>query len=469
MPDTQISQAPSCELRFVDGSGEGFINALADIPAGEGKSCVWLVTLASDMALAEAIRKHAPVGFSYRIAPPPDAGAPLKLPDDFAPDIVLLLENDPDALSRQLLDLVDVPGLLIIATQTAYHWSQRPLYLISIPKSGTHLLYELANAFGYRQGINCVHEPRPAHWYCIEYSNSHTVAKDFFVDTVRRQAFGNRYHPFMRTPAVFIYRNPLDVLVSEANYYHLPGKTSFAAYLGKRSFTERLELLLGHDWLLGSLRERIGGFIPWLHFDNVAAVSFEELIGEQGGGDDELQDKLIWSLQLKLHIPGKPSDYTRKLFNRDSATFNEGRIGSFAEKIPAPTLARFFAQPQDFMHDLGYSRPPGMLRGMLNRLLRHVAPRLLAGREIAKIPAFTAALRKRPLICSGDAFNDTPIMLETDYLGYNIIRLYGRFLGVPQGLGPIDLAAQFDSLPDKIISATTEGWVKFGIMQRLNQ
>lgn len=469
MPDTQISQAPSCELRFVDGSGEGFINALADIPAGEGKSCVWLVPSASDMPLAEAILKQMPIGFSCRIAPLPDAAPPLTLPDDFSPDIVLLLENDPETLSRQLLDLVDVPKLLVIAPQTAHYWSQRPLYLISIPKSGTHLLYELAKAFGYWQGINCDHEARPAHWYCIEYSNSHTVAKDFFVDTVRRQSFGNRHHPFMRAPALFIYRNPLDVLVSEANYYHLPGKTSFAAYLGKRSFTERLELLLGHDWLLGSLRERIGGFIPWLQFDNVAAVSFEELVGRQGGGDDELQAMAIWSLQLKLHIPGKPSDYTRKLFNRDSATFNEGRIGSFAEKIPARTLARFFGEPQDFMHQLGYSRPPGILRALLNRLLRRVAPRLLAKREIAKIPAFTAAFRKRSLICAGDAFNDTPITLETDYLGYNIIRLRGRFLGIPQKLGPIDLTAPFDSLSDKIISENTVGWVKFRIMQRLNR
>ena len=98
-------------------------------------------------------------------------------------------------------------------------------------------------------------------------------------------------------------------------------------------------------------------------------------------------------------------EITRKLFNRDSATFNEGRIGSFAEKIPARTLARFFGQPQDFMHELGYSRPPGMFRGLLNRVLRHVAPRLLARREIAKTPAFIAELRKRPLTCSGDVFN----------------------------------------------------------------
>jgi len=468
MPDNHSSQPPSCELRFVDGSSDSFLNALAEIPAGQAKCRVWLVPSASDPTLAEEILKHAPPGFSLRVAPP-DTTTPFSLPDDFSPDIALLLENNPEILSLQLINFVDIPGILVIAPLTSHHWSKRPLYLISIPKSGTHLLYELANAFGYWQGINCVHEAQPAHWYCIEYSNSHTVAKDFFVDTVRRQAFGNRHHPFMRAPALFIYRNPLDVLVSEANYYHLPGKTSFAAYLDKRSFTERLEVLLGNDWLLGSLRERIGGFIPWLHFANVAALSFEELIGNHGGGDDELQAMAIWSLQLKLHIPGRPSDYTRKLFNRDSATFNEGRIGSFAEKIPARTLARFFGLPQDFMHELGYSRPPGMLRGLLNRVLRHVAPRLLARREIAKTPAFTAELRKRPLTCSGDVFNETPITLETDYLGYNIIRLRGRFLGVPQKLGPIDLAERFDSLPDKIISENTEGWVKFRIMQRLNR
>ncbi|MGQ0546192.1 MAG: hypothetical protein ACT4P3_12790 [Betaproteobacteria bacterium] len=62
-----------------------------------------------------------------------------------------------------------------------------PLFLISIPKSGTHLLYELARALGYRDGVVCPDAPAPGTWYCLEYSNSHTRAADFLVDTTRRR------------------------------------------------------------------------------------------------------------------------------------------------------------------------------------------------------------------------------------------------------------------------------------------
>jgi hypothetical protein len=126
-----------------------------------------------------------------------------------------ILDTNPATLSEALLKFVDLKRGTIIAPVTERHFSKNFLFLISIPKSGTHLLYELARAFGYGDGIMCPDNPVPRHWYCLEYSNSHTVARDFFVDTVRRSPFGNRHHPFASSPVLFIYRNPLDIVVSE--------------------------------------------------------------------------------------------------------------------------------------------------------------------------------------------------------------------------------------------------------------
>ena len=64
--------------------------------------------------------------------------------------------------------------------------------------------------------------------------------------------------------------------------------------------------LIDDPWLFGSFRDRMAGFVPWLEFSNVIPVSFEELVGARGGGDDATQRRLIWSLQLKLHVPGSP-------------------------------------------------------------------------------------------------------------------------------------------------------------------
>lgn len=461
----------SRELRFVvDPSNEGFATELARAMEGRSSFRTLIVSSADDDESGRQLaHRLGPEGI-YHVVSPAEAfnGNGLQLPDGFPFDVIALLDRNSDRLSAQLAQLCDIPPAIVLAAKTAHHSSMRPLFLISIPKSGTHLLYELANAFGYRQGITFAHEPLRHHWYCVEYSNSHTVARDFFVDTVRRSPFGNRHHPFMRTPALFIYRNPLDIWVSEANYYDRPGKTAFAGYLAQRSFEERLSVLLGEDWLLGSLRQRVGGFIPWISLPNVAALSFEELIGNEGGGSDALQLQLIWSLQLKLHVAGTPDDYARKVFNRGSATFNEGRIGNFLQ-IPADLLERFFEQPQDFMFDLGYRRKPDLMSRIVDPLLRRLSPHRLAQRTVCRFPSHADALRRKPMICAGESFDDTPIMIQSDYLGYNILRFRKRFLGVPQRLGPIDLGASDTTLPPDIVSEKSVTAVRFRIQQRLGQ
>ena len=342
--------------------------------------------------------------------------------------LIIVTETAGEALSTQLLSCLDLANVVVVAPVTDWHFRNRPLFLISIPKAGTHLLYKLAEAFGYGTGIEFTDWPSPGHWYCIEYSNSHTSARDFFIDTVRRSKFGNRHHPFMRSPAVFIYRNPLDILVSEANYYHLDGKTAFAGYLSSLSFPERLRRLVDDPWLLGSIRDRIGNFAAWLDCPNVAPVSFEELVGADGGGDSEIQESVIWSLQLKLQVPGDPADYGCKVFSRDSQTFREGQIGSYGKAVTEEAYRIFKKLPQDFMTAFGYD----------GATLEHaVFP-----------PKRAEEFRRRPLRISAVDFAGMPLTVEPDYLGCNLVRFIGRFYAVPISLGPIDIA----QLPDTALS-----------------
>lgn len=333
----------------------------------------------------------------------------------------VVLESKDDGLPDDLLQLLDLPHLRVLAPRTTDYYANRPLFLISIPKSGTHLLYKLAEALGYARGI--VHEefPVPGQWYCVEYSNSHTVARDFFVDTVRRAPYGNRHHAFTNAPAVFIYRHPLDVLVSEANYYHRDGKTAFAGYLSGLSFEQRAHRLLEDPWLLGSLRDRIAGFSPWLDFPNVIPVSFEELVGTEGGGTLEDQLRLIWSLQLKLQVPGAPRVYADQIFDRESPTFYQGRAGAWRSSLSAEHLARFRALNQDFMNVFGYD---------------------LEAAD-GSMPRRAAEFRRRPLRVAPPLLDKEPIALEYNYLGFNLLRHAGWIYAVPQPLGPgFDLGKQ---------------------------
>jgi hypothetical protein len=408
------------ELIFVEPGVESFLHVYERL-AGAGARTVALrpfTGVASDLAKALLASRRRPRVFAVDADPGASLPKGVQRIAGAAPvDATFICGTAAADVSTALMACVDAPGV-VVAPRTAAFWNTRPLFLISIPKAGTHLLYELARAFGYTAGIVCPPDPEPGSWYCVEYSNSHTSAKDFFVDTVRRSHFGNRLHPFLRSPAIFIYRNPLDILVSEANYYHRDGKTAFYGYLSQLPFETRLLKLIDDPWLLGSLRDRIGNFLPWLELPNVIPVSFEELVGAAGGASDEVQTALIWSLQLKLHVPGRPAAFGRALFNRDSATFREGQIGGYQTQLTAEALDRVRGLPQDFMTLLGYRAGA-------------------AGDDV--LPRRAEEFRRRPLKVSEASF-DFPVAVEYGYRGYNIVISGGRYVGLAQGSGPLDIA-----------------------------
>lgn len=422
------------QLSFVDHSPESY---LATIPSPAlANTCKVLLHPWCNEALSvvtHAAKEHRSVRF-FTSSPNQEAQASgvFEASANEAYDAIFLFHQNPAELSASLLDYLDLKNGHLVAPITEHYFKSRPLFLISIPKSGTHLLYELAEAFGYHAGVVCPDTPQGGHWYCIEYSNSHTVAKDFFIDTVRRSPFGNRHHCFPRCPALFIYRNPMDIVVSEANYYHREGATAFAGYLANKNFEERLLRLIDDPWLLGSIRDRIANFAPWLDFPNVVPVSFEELIGPSGGGNLDVQSRLIWSLQLKLHVPGKPKDFGNRVFNRESATFHAGRIGAHTTALKGASLEKFNALPQDFMEAFGYPAAPSAEHSNSSNFLA----------------ARTEEFRKRPLAVSSALFDHTPITVIANYLQHNIVLYKGRYIAIPQSAGKVNVAEAIDKNPN---------------------
>ncbi len=340
--------------------------------------------------------------------------------------LLIFTEKSGEELSGQLLSFIDVNNVVVVAPVTDWHFSQKPLFLVSIPKAGTHLIYELVKALGYYEGVEVPEFPEGQTWYCIEYTNSHTVACDFFVDTVRRSPFGNRHHCFMHSPALFIYRHPLDILISEAHYDQQDGKTTFAGWFDGLDFDGRVACLLNDNWLVGSLRERIGGFLPWLNFPNVISLSFEELIGAAGGGSDTDQLQLIWSIQLKLQVPGDPSHIAAHLFNPNSATFRSGQLGGYKKELPAPIISDFLSRNEDILTKLGYPTD-GSIGLPMNREFR----------------------RKRNIRFSQADYENMPVTIESDFLGCNLVRYSRRIFAIPIAAGSTAL----ETLPADVLSA----------------
>lgn len=362
-------------------------------------------------------------------------------------DAYLLFHSGSEAVSNALMEFVDLEDGVVVAAVTERHFRNQPLFLISIPKSGTHLLYELVQAFGYGAGISLPDTPLPGNWYCLEYANSHTSARDFFIDTVRRAPFGNRHHPFPHTPTLFIYRHPLDIVVSEANYYHRDGNTVFEGYFADLSFEERLLRLIDDPWLMGSLRDRVGGFVPWLSFPNVVPLTFEELIGPNGGGDVDTQTRLIWSLQLKLHVDGNAREFGDLVFNKNSATFHAGQIGAHRKLLTDRARAKLDNLPKDYLDAFGYDDHSTVAPPPYSRLI--------------------SAHRHRALQLAPVRFEDTPIVVKYNYLGYNIVRYRGKFFGVPPDQAHVDWPALDIEQPAGLLVASEMNAV-CNLIQQIN-
>lgn len=330
-------------------------------------------------------------------------------------DLVAVAAWGSESVSAALMGCLDLEAGLVLAPATEHLAARKPLFLISIPKAGTHLLIRLAEALGYPHGGLCPSDPLSGRWYSIEGQDTHTKATDMFEDILRRR--GMMDHPFLRSPALFIYRDPRDVLVSEANYYHRPDVSFVHGYMANLSFRERLIRLIDDTWLLGSIRERMAGFAAWLDLPNVIPLSFEELVGAAGGGDDATQRKAVWSVQLKLHAAGRPDVIARQLYDRASPTFHTGQIGSWRRHFDREVRRLFGQLSQDFMQRYGYG-PNGRSRP------------LAAHRE---------TYRRRRLRIVSVGIEKLPILVASYVGGCNIVRYQRRYFAVPQCLGTVAL------------------------------
>jgi hypothetical protein len=126
-------------IEFAPATPEDFLHAL--LPYAREHGPAWLI---GENPLAETLAEAAEAEglIINRSAPPPDAGGPL----------IILTETSGPALQAELLKFAALQQAVILAPITDWHFTKLPLFLISIPKSGTHLIYELARAFGYHEG-----------------------------------------------------------------------------------------------------------------------------------------------------------------------------------------------------------------------------------------------------------------------------------------------------------------------------
>jgi hypothetical protein len=294
-------------------------------------------------------------------------GAAVRIDDPkTSADCRILVDTNADSLSARLHALIDVP-CQIIAPITSRYYRHQAFFLLTLPKAGTHLLYELMRAF-HIAFAGPAPPMRAGYYHSLLHNHPHTPASRFFEELANWPG-GGVHHPFFAQPALFIYRNPMDIVVSETFYFTRKEMTPLAHYYTTFSDRERCLSLIADDPIIKGIRDRVRAYVPWLSLPNVIPISFEELVGPRGGGSSEAQQRTIWSLQLKLHVPGSPQELSARLFNADSPTFRQGTINSHREFFRAEHYEAFRGLNQDFMHSLGYDMDDAFDAGYLPRFV----------------------------------------------------------------------------------------------------
>ena len=287
--------------------------------------------------------------------------------------------------------------------------SLHPLFINSIPKSGSHLLTRCISLTGkYTRLENNLGNFVKKNLDKFDYDkNSFTIRSfpgpilEFFFSLCKPCEFSFAHLHYNKAlekilldlnyKQIFIIRDPRDISVSLANHYKKFESYRLYHFFKKiKDFDEKLK------YTITGIRnaekdERLKYFIRiqkfkkalglsyarytnlnlpsiiwkfkkcngWLNNANFLTVKFEDLIGEVGGGDLETQIKTIKLIlnYLEIEISDELIEYiSQNVFWKKSKTFNKGQIGTYRDFFKPEHKKLFKEIAGDLLIRLGYEK-----------------------------------------------------------------------------------------------------------------
>jgi hypothetical protein len=158
------------------------------------------------------------------------------------------------------------------------------------------------------------------------------------------------------------YRDPRDVLLSMVTFLSedtgrgIGGFADHQAYAAilraADSMEDRLTIALEDPQFPGAMA--FAEAVWLLRHPQVCRVSFEDLVGEQGGGSQERQYEAVSRIVEFLGADADPKTVAEGIFNRRSFTFRNGRIGRWQEHFTARHAELFEARYGNLLDLYGY-------------------------------------------------------------------------------------------------------------------
>lgn len=229
--------------------------------------------------------------------------------------------------------------------------------IITVPKAGTHLLHKIMTNLFSKKVVTMYFPARNGNVRPFTPGRQPSVVLTHLMSDltwVNNPGFAN----FRK---VLLVRDPRDVVVSF--YYHLTKRNGWPLRL---SFT-RDKL-----WNMGSLEEKVNlmlaspentpidgihSSLMLLHDPNVLVVRFEDLVGAQGGGSDEVQWMTLMNLASFIGRPKtleEIKEVSPRLFG-GTWTFRKGQIGEWKNFFTPGHLETLKALIGHEVIELGYA------------------------------------------------------------------------------------------------------------------
>jgi len=217
------------------------------------------------------------------------------------------------------------------------------VFVVSVPKSGTNMLTHTLSLFpGLRRAPMDVHLPLAAQvarlralWPGQVVSSHHPPAPelDACLEAEDLKLF-------------FIYRDPRDVAVSNTYYImriREHERHEFYASLPGHD-TRLMTTITGHNWpsqdpeaiVIPSIDHTFRRQRAWLDHPRCLPVRFEDLVGPDGGGDEDMQRQTVRRIARHLGMrlsAGEIERIANRVFNRETGTFRRGQIAGWRREF----------------------------------------------------------------------------------------------------------------------------------------
>ncbi len=282
-----------------------------------------------------------------------------------------LLTKSPLIRKLSLLPLRGRRFLIRLRVGALEYQGEPPVLVNSFPKSGTHLLLQIVQGIPQVRTYGAFLASKPSLTFRERSYDSQARRLRRVVPGEALPAhlfFDERFRPILsefNVVHLFIYRDPRDVVVSEAFYLSEMNRWHrLHGYFAKLGSLEECisTAILGIDseeFVLDypNVAVRFSRYAGWLSDDEALALRYEDLMGD--GREDALTmiaDKYLNASTLNLETPALVSAMESAIAPEKSHTYRKGGSGGWREAFTERNKAEMKRVAGQLLIDLGYER-----------------------------------------------------------------------------------------------------------------